>query len=103
MKDKPGKVQAPESRPWLWKDLFRQKAQQKFAGTDGSMETLKSEDGMTKIAEAKAETTAALGYSLEEAVKEDELEDLHRELQYSKKELGGEEGLCCETEAMDVM
>lgn len=98
-----GKVQKPDSRPWLWRDLFRQKAQEKFVGTDGSMKTLKSEDGQAKIAEAKAEATEALGYSLEEALKEDEIESLFDELQWSKPDKGGEEGICCETAPADII
>lgn len=103
MKQRPGKVQAPEKRPYVWRDLFRQKAQAKFVGTDGSMKLLQSEEGQKKIAEAEAETTAALGYSLEEAQKEDKIEDLFRDLQWSKPEPSAEEKISGETEPEDVM
>jgi len=89
-----GKVKEPRKRPYLYRDLFRQKVQEAFEGTDGKMADIKSADGQTKIAVAHKETTEALGYTLEDAVAQDELEDIYDDLQYSKPNTGGEE-LCC--------
>ena len=104
MKPRPGKVQQPSKDPWLWKNLFRQRAQAKFVGKAGTLAELQSEEGQNLVAEAKAEATAALGYSLEDAQKEDTLDDLYSDLQYSKpRPEKGEDEMAAETEAEDVI
>ena len=102
MKPRPGKVAAPSKDPWLWRNLFRKKAQSKFVGEDGSMTELKSPEGQAKISAATAETSEALGYSLEEAEKSDALEDLYMDLQHSKPlpAKGEDEMSCCDPEGL---
>ncbi len=90
-KERPGKVKAPEPDTYLFEQLFRKKAQEKFVGTDGALSALKSEEGKGKIAEARAETESALGYSLKEAEEESMIMRLHDDLQYSKPDKSGKE------------
>lgn len=106
MKLRKGKVEAPKADPYDWKRLFRTNVVKEFAGTDGTMSDLKSEEGKAKIEAARAKTTETLGYSYEEAEKQDELEDLFNELQWAKPEPareGGAIGVSAETEPYDVM
>lgn len=102
MKPRPGNVPAPKPDKYLFRQLFRQKAAEQFAGTKGTMEELKSEDGQAKIATARSEAETTLGFSLETIEAQDFLEDLYSDLQYAKpRPKDGESEMgCCEPEGI---
>lgn len=86
VKPKLGPIEA-EKRPYLWKDLFRYKLTEAFAGQSGDKELLATPEGKAKLEKARADTTIALGYSLEEATKEDAIEDAADTLRYARKRI----------------
>jgi hypothetical protein len=97
MKLKPGKVVAPARKdPYDYRRLFETNIVAEFAGTKGDMALLKSAEGQAKIAAAHTKTAEQIGFTLEEAQKENELDDIFRELQYAKPQSGEEELECCE-------
>lgn len=85
-----------EKRPYLWKDLFRFKLVEAFAGETGDKELLATPEGKAKLDAAKTATTTALGYSLEDATKQDAEEDAARELRYARKHLKSPEDELCD-------
>lgn len=97
-----GKVQAPKPDKYLYSNLFKRNVQKEFVGSEGTMKELKSEDGQAKIASAHTATEASLGYSRNEAEKQDALEDAFSELQWAKPEKSGEDELAC-TSCEEIM
>lgn len=85
-----GPVKA-EKKPYLWRNLFEHKVLTAFDGQKPTEETLRGEEGQGIISTAKADTTTALGYTLEEATKEDEVSDLVREIRWNRERSGREE------------
>ena len=89
-KPKLGPVQCPK-KPYLWRQLFEHKVMEAFEGEKPGKDALVSKEGKATIAGAKSETSEFLGYSLEEAEKQDTVEDLARELRYNQERSGREE------------
>lgn len=85
----------PRKDPWLWKQVFRQKIIQAYAG-----KVPPEEIPAEQIDSARMAATEALGFSLEEAEKSDLHEDAKRELRYARKRTGEEELACCEPEVL---
>lgn len=98
MKQRAGKVTAPDTDKWTYENVFEAQLLKIFEGTDGSMKLLKSEDGKAKVVEAHKKTAELLGYTLETAKENEEQKHIFQTLQYSKpeKEETGEDSLRCE-------
>lgn len=94
MKEKLGPVEAKKD-PWLWKQVFRAKIVQAFVGKIPPKEV-----PAEAVEAARLAATEALGFSLEEAEKNDLQEEAKRELRYARKRTGEEELACCEPEVL---
>lgn len=74
-----GPVQVDKD-PYAWKTVFRQKIVEAFMGQKPTEAEIKA-----KVPEVSTATTAAMGYSLEEAQKEDVNELAISEVSYHRK------------------
>lgn len=90
-----GKVPAKAPDSYLFKQTMRAKVIQSFAGMEGTMKELESEEGQAKVAMAQSDTEEFLGYTLEDAEENSLLDDLYSELQWAKPSVkkSGEEEL----------
>ena len=89
-----------DKNPWLWKDVYRFKLVESFAGQSPTKEDLESPEGKAKIEAAQAAATEALGYSLEEAEDKDMLKEAVREITYARERTGMEELDNCAPEVL---